>query len=80
MKDKIDGRTLIAVGITLFFWSSAFAGIRAALSDYSPKYLVPFRFSVASIVLAGYAALTRMRFPDKRDLPVILLIGFLGIT
>ena len=77
---KFDGRTLIAVGITLLFWSSSFAGIRAALSDYSPQHLVLFRFLVASVVLAGYAALTRMRLPDKRDLPVILLLGFLGIT
>jgi drug/metabolite transporter (DMT)-like permease len=77
---KLDGRTLIAVGITLLFWSSAFAGIRAALADYSPKHLVLFRFLVASIVLAGYAVLTRMRLPDKRDLPIVLLIGFLGIT
>jgi drug/metabolite transporter (DMT)-like permease len=77
---KLDGRTLIAVGITLLFWSSAFAGIRAALSDYSPKHLVLLRFLVASIVLAGYAMLTRMRLPDKRDLLAILLLGFLGIT
>jgi drug/metabolite transporter (DMT)-like permease len=77
---KLDGRTLIAVGITLLFWSSAFAGIRAALADYSPKHLVLFRFLVASIVLAGYAVLTRMRLPDKRDLPAIFLIGFLGFT
>jgi drug/metabolite transporter (DMT)-like permease len=77
---KLDGRTLIAVGITLLFWSSAFAGIRAALAGYSPKHLVLFRFLVASIVLAGYAVLTRMRLPDKRDLPAILLLGFLGIT
>jgi drug/metabolite transporter (DMT)-like permease len=78
--EKLDGRTLIGVGITLLFWSSAFAGIRAALADYSPKHLVLFRFLVASIVLAGYAVLTRMRLPDKRDLPAIFLIGFLGFT
>jgi drug/metabolite transporter (DMT)-like permease len=77
---KLDGRTLMGVGITLLFWSSAFAGIRAALTDYSPRHLVLFRFLVASIVLAGYAVLTRMRLPDKRDLPAILLIGFFGIT
>jgi len=77
---KLDSRTLIAVGITLLFWSSAFAGIRAALAEYSPKHLVLFRFLIASVVLAAYAVLTRMRLPDKRDLPAILLLGFLGIT
>lgn len=77
---KIDGRTLIAMGVTLVFWSSAFAGIRAALKTYTPTHLVLFRFLVASTALATHAALTRMRLPDKRDLPAILLIGFLGIT
>ncbi len=77
---KIDSRTLIAMGVTLLFWSSAFAGIRAALKTYTPTHLVLFRFLVASMALAIYAALTRMRLPDKRDLPAILLIGFLGIT
>jgi len=80
MEKQIDGRTLIAVGITLLFWSSAFAGIRAALGGYSPKHLVVFRFLVASTALAVYALLTRMRMPDKRDLPVILLVGLLGFT
>jgi drug/metabolite transporter (DMT)-like permease len=77
---KIDSRTLIAMGVTLLFWSSAFAGIRAALKTYTPTHLVLFRFLVASMALAIYAALTRMRLPNKRDLPAILLIGFLGIT
>ena len=77
---KIDSYTLIAVGVTLVFWSSAFAGIRAALKTYTPAHLVLLRFLVASTALAIYAALTRMRLPDKRDLPVIFLIGFLGIA
>jgi drug/metabolite transporter (DMT)-like permease len=76
---KLDGQTLIAVGVTLLFWSSAFAGIRTALDDYSPKHLVLFRFLVASTALGLYAAATRMRLPDKRDLPAILLVGFLAV-
>jgi len=80
MKNQVDGRTLIALGLTLVFWASAFAGIGAGLKAYAPKYLILFRFLVASTVLAGYALLTRMRLPEKRDLPPILLLGFLGIT
>jgi drug/metabolite transporter (DMT)-like permease len=79
MEKEIDGRTLIAVGITLLFWSSAFAGIRVALNGYSPQHLVLFRFLIASAALALYALLTRMRLPDRRDLPTIFLVGFLGI-
>ncbi len=80
MKKQLDARTLVALGVTLIFWASAFAGIRAGLEAYAPGQLPLFRFLVASAVLAGYAALTRMRMPEVRDLPAILLLGFLGIT
>ncbi|MFZ5634005.1 MAG: DMT family transporter [Bacillota bacterium] len=76
----MDTRTLSALGTTLFFWASAYAGIRAGLQSYSPAHLALLRFLVASAVLAGYAALTRMRLPDRKDLPAILILGFLGIT
>lgn len=76
----MGARTLTALGVTLLFWASAFAGIRAGLEAYAPGHLALFRFLVASAVLAVYAMLTRMRLPEKRDLPAILLLGFLGIT
>jgi len=80
MKMRMDARTLTALGVTLVFWASAFAGIRAGLKGYAPGQLALFRFLVASAVLAGYGVSTRMRLPEVRDLPAILLLGFLGIT
>lgn len=80
MKTRMGARTLMALGVTLLFWASAFAGIRAGLEAYAPGHLALFRFLVASAVLAGYAVSTRMRLPEKRDIPAILLLGFLGIT
>jgi drug/metabolite transporter (DMT)-like permease len=81
LKDKhTDARTLVAAGVTLLFWASAFAAIRAGLTAYAPGELALLRFLVASLVLAVYAVLTRMRLPEKRDLPAMLLMGFLGIT
>jgi len=41
----------IALTVSIIFWASAFAGIRAALEDFSPAPMALFRFSVASIVL-----------------------------
>jgi len=76
----IDIRTLAAFGVTLLFWSSAFAGIRASLHAYTPAHIALLRHIVASVVLAGYAALTRMRLPHWRDIPGIALTGFVGIT
>jgi drug/metabolite transporter (DMT)-like permease len=81
MKDKSTNiRTLAAAGVTLVFWASAFAGIRAGLRAYSPHHLALLRFLVASAVLAAYGCATRMRLPALRDIPVMLLMGFLGIT
>jgi len=80
MEKQINPRVLIAVAITLLFWASAFAGIRAGLKAYSPGHLVLLRFIIASVGMAGYALLTRMRLPERRDLPMILILGLLGIT
>jgi drug/metabolite transporter (DMT)-like permease len=79
-KKHIDTRTLAAAGVTLLFWASAFSAIRAGLTAYEPGHLALLRFLVASAVLAVYAILTRMRLPEGRDLPAMLLMGFLGIT
>ncbi len=80
MEKQINLRILIAVAITLLFWASAFAGIRAGLRAYSPGHLVLLRFIIASVGMAGYALIVRMRLPEKRDLPKILMLGLLGIT
>ena len=80
MRTRVDGRTLLAIGATLLFWASAFAGIRVGLEAYSPGHVALLRFLVASAVIALYALATRMPLPKLRDLPAILILGFLGIT
>ncbi|WP_047865629.1 DMT family transporter [Rubrobacter aplysinae] len=72
--------TWLFLAATLVFWSSAFAGIRAGLEDYSPGHLVVLRLVSASSVLLVYALVTRMRLPRLRDVPAILLAGFLAHT
>ena len=74
------GATYVAVAITVVTWGSAFAGIRAGLAAYSPAHLALLRFSVASLALAAYAAATRMPLPKARDLPLVALLGFVGLT
>jgi drug/metabolite transporter (DMT)-like permease len=76
----LDPRVLGALVITTVFWASAFAGIRAGLDAYGPGQVALFRFLVASAVLAAYAALTRMRLPERRDLPAVLLAGLLAFA
>jgi drug/metabolite transporter (DMT)-like permease len=72
--------TSLALGIVILLWASAFAGIRIALDAYTPTHLATVRYMVASAVLVIYALLTRMPLPKVRDLPAILLCGFVGFT
>ncbi len=63
----------------LFFWSSAFAGIRAALLGLAPGHLVLVRFLSASLVLLLFAGLFRLPAPRREDAGRFLLLGFLGV-
>jgi len=76
----IDLQIVLAIVVTLIFWASAFAGIKVGLKAYSPGDLVLLRFLTASLVLLIYAFITRMSLPEKRDIPMLLFLGFIGIT
>ncbi len=90
MDTKRDPKTWLSIAITLVLWASAFAGIRAGMridangimgpDGYGPGEVALLRFGTASLVLALYALVTRMRMPDRRDLGRIALAGVLGIT
>lgn len=74
-------KTLVAVVVTLVFWSSAFAGIRAGLAGgYTPGHLVLLRFLSASAVFVIYALVRKIRIPQKQDLLRIALLGWTGIS
>ena len=77
---NFDQVTLGAAALTVIFWASAFAGIRAGLQSYSPESVALLRYLTASVCLAGYALLTRMPLPALRDVPGIALTGFLGFS
>ena len=70
----------ILLGLTIVFWASAFAGIRAGLEEYSPGHVALVRLLVAAIALLVYALIVKMPLPEVRDLPVVLLGGFLAFT
>lgn len=75
-----DGRVLLAAGLTVVLWASAFAGIRAGLQSYSPASVATLRFLTASVVLIIYGLLARIPLPALRDVPGIALTGFLGLS
>jgi drug/metabolite transporter (DMT)-like permease len=72
--------TALALGTTIILWATAFVGIRAALPAYGPLHLAVLRFLVAAMVLSVAAFILRVRLPERRDLPRIVLCGLLGIT
>jgi len=80
VKPSLDARVFLALGLTIFFWASAFAGIRVGLQSYSPGQVALLRFLVASAALALYALVWRMRLPEARDLPAVIVSGFLAFT
>jgi len=68
-----------AAALTVFLWGSAFPAIRYVLGVYSPEALMLLRFLLASATLAVIGALKRIRLPQKRDLPMFALGGFVGV-
>jgi len=74
-----DLRTSLAIAAMLLMWASAFAAIRSALPSFPPGELALLRFLVASIALGGLSV-RRSPLPRRRDLPLLLGIGVVGIT
>ncbi|MEC1259775.1 EamA family transporter [Bacillus swezeyi] len=66
--------------LMIFLWASAFPGIRAGLEDYAPQHLTLLRLLSGSAALVVMAAAIRMRLPHAKDIPIILLLGFLGFS
>ncbi len=77
---RLDPLSLGAIALTILFWASAFAGIRAGLAAFSPGHLALYRFLVAGTVLGGYALVARIPLPCRADLWRIFGLSFLGIT
>lgn len=75
-----DWKTPAAVAVTLLLWASAFAGIKAGLTAYSPGELALLRFLCGSAAMALFARSRGVGLPARRDLPRILLVGFFGFT
>lgn len=80
MLKTLDVKIISAHFITIILWASAFPGIRVALSAYSPEHISLLRLLVGSFVLIIIAVITKTPLPALKDIPIILLLGFLGFT
>jgi len=77
---RFGGATMLAVTVTVLIWSTTFAALVAALQHFSPQHLLFIRWTLTATLFAGYALVTRMRLPDRADLPKIALAGFFGFA
>ena len=80
MTHKLTVRGWLALLASVVLWGSGFVGIRMALPAYSPPHLALLRFLSASVTILVYALIAGVRPPARKDVPYILLMGFISIT
>ncbi len=73
-------RIYVYLAISLVLWASAFVAIRVGLTGFGYGDLALLRFVCASVTLGAFAFGRRRRLPERRDIPAILLLGFLGFS
>jgi len=79
---SIGRRGAVAMGVTVaFFWGLSFLSIKTAVAVVPPNTLGLARFVIATALLFAYFAVRRKR-PRlvRRDLPLMALSGFVGVT
>jgi drug/metabolite transporter (DMT)-like permease len=73
-------RAVAAAAGTVVLWASAFPAISVAVNDLGAAGLSVARLSVAAFALACVSVFVRVRRPRARDLPLIAVCGFSGMT
>lgn len=73
-------KTIVAISLAVFFWSSALVAIRIGLNSYDPGSLALFRHIVASLGMGLlYFCNAKYSLPRWQDIAVILIAGVIGI-
>ncbi|MFF3215939.1 DMT family transporter [Streptomyces sp. NPDC002886] len=76
-QDRTDRRALIAAGVTVVLWASAFVSIRSAAAHFGPGALAFGRLLTASVALGLVLVVKRVPPPPKQAWPGILISGVL---
>ena len=75
--DRSAQLALLAAGVTVVLWASAFVAIRHVGRELSPGALSLGRLLVGSLVLGTVVAVRRPTLPSRRDWPLLLVCGLL---
>jgi len=78
MAKRYGTGTMLAVGTAVLIWSTTFAALVAALREFDPHHLLFLRWTLTASLFLAFGALTRMRLPERADLPKIALAGVMG--
>lgn len=74
-------KTQLKAFITVFIWGAGFVFTKYALASFSPVFLVFTRFGIGSLILGATVSKRReFRLPPTKELPYLMLTGFLGVT
>ncbi|CAN5437704.1 DMT family transporter [soil metagenome] len=76
-------KTAFIFALTILMWASAFPVIRVILGDpqgFDPFTLATTRYCIAALVLLVIGPLCGVRRPALRDLPMLMLAGFFGVS
>ncbi|HEY0450685.1 DMT family transporter [Actinophytocola sp.] len=73
----VDRRSLVAAGVTVLLWASAFVAIRSAGQHYSPGALAFGRLLAGSVVLVVVLLVRREGWPARAAWPGIVASGVL---
>ncbi len=66
---SVDRRALIAAGVTVVLWASAFVSIRHAVLSYSPGALALGRMLAGTLALAVVLLIRREGLPPRAAWP-----------
>lgn len=77
---NISSKVYFAFAITILLWASAFPAIKLALTDFKAENLSALRLLIAAIILLIVGVIKKVKLPDMKDLPFIILLGFCGFT
>ncbi|WP_204357955.1 MULTISPECIES: DMT family transporter [unclassified Streptomyces] len=76
-ENRTDRRALVAAGVTVLLWASAFVSIRSAAAHFGPGALAFGRLLTASVALGLVLLVKRVPPPPKQAWPGILGSGVL---
>ncbi len=76
-EDRRQWPAIVAAGVTVVLWASAFVSIRSAGSAYSPGALALGRLLTGAMVLVAMSLVRRVGLPPRAAWPGIVLSGVL---